>query len=88
MGRGLMRAAACCLRGGGCQPVSVGLVKENPARGFYERFGGRITGEKPHETGGFTLPAIGCRWDDIKALIAPLSRSFNSQRTKPMPIFA
>jgi hypothetical protein len=62
--------------------------QENPARGFYERFGGRITGEKPHETGGFTLPAIGCRWDDIKALIAPLSRSFNSQRTKPMPIFA
>lgn len=73
LGRGLMRAAACSLRDRGCRSVSLWLLKENPARGFYERFGGRITGEKAYETGGFTLPAIGCRWDDIEALIAALS---------------
>ena len=44
LGRGLMRAAACCLRDGGCRSVSLWLLKENPAQGFYERFGGRILG--------------------------------------------
>ena len=72
LGRRLMYEAVFCLREAGCRAVCLWLLKENPARGFYERFGGRIGGEKSYETGGFTLPAIGCKWDDIDALLQAL----------------
>jgi ribosomal protein S18 acetylase RimI-like enzyme len=74
IGRRLMYEAVSSLRAAGFRSVSLWLLKENPTRGFYERFGGRITGEKSYVTGGFTLPAIGCKWDDIDALIANLQR--------------
>jgi ribosomal protein S18 acetylase RimI-like enzyme len=72
IGRRLMYEAVVCLREAGFRSLSLWLLKENPARGFYERFGGRITGEKPYVTGGFTLPAIGCKWDDIDTLLRSL----------------
>jgi GNAT superfamily N-acetyltransferase len=71
-GRRLMYEAVACLRQAGFRSLSLWLLKENPARGFYERFGGRIVGEKPYVTGGFTLPAVGCKWDDIEELIRAL----------------
>jgi GNAT superfamily N-acetyltransferase len=74
IGRRLMYEAVFRLRETGCRSVCLWLLKENPARGFYERFGGHIVGEKSYETGGFTLPAIGCKWDDIDALLAALQR--------------
>lgn len=72
VGRGLMYEAVFRLREAGFRSVSLWLLKENPARGFYERFGGRVTGEKSYVTGGFTLPAIGCKWDDIEELVRTL----------------
>ena len=73
IGRRLMYEAVSCLREAGCRSVCLWLLKENPARGFYERFGGRIVGEKPYVTGGFTLVAIGCKWDDIDTLLESLA---------------
>jgi GNAT superfamily N-acetyltransferase len=72
VGRRLMYEAVSCLRAAGFRSVSLWLLKENPARGFYERFGGRITGEKSYVTGGFTLSAIGCKWDNINTLLNAL----------------
>ena len=80
IGRRLMYEAVCSLREAGCRSVSLWLLKENPARGFYERFGGRITGEKPYVTGGFTLPAIGCKWDDIDTLSRALYNNFTTSK--------
>jgi len=73
IGRRLLYEAVLCLRKAGFRSLSLWLLRENPARGFYERFGGRIMGEKSYVTGGFTLPAIGCKWDDIEALSRALA---------------
>ena len=59
LGRGLMRAAACCLRGGGCQPVSVGLVKENPARGFMRGLAGGLPGRSHMRRAASRCPPSG-----------------------------
>jgi ribosomal protein S18 acetylase RimI-like enzyme len=72
IGRTLMYEAVHRLRQAGFRSVCLWLLKENPARGFYERFGGRVVGEKPYITGGFTLPSIGCKWDDIDTLLESL----------------
>jgi GNAT superfamily N-acetyltransferase len=72
IGRRLMYEAASCLKEAGFRALSLWLLKENPARGFYERFGGRIVGEKAYVTGGFTLPSIGCKWDNIETLLKSL----------------
>jgi ribosomal protein S18 acetylase RimI-like enzyme len=74
IGRRLMYESVFSLREAGFRSVCLWLLKDNPAKGFYERFGGRIVGEKPYVTGGFTLPSIGCKWDDIDTLIAALQR--------------
>jgi ribosomal protein S18 acetylase RimI-like enzyme len=71
-GRALMHRAVVHLRDAGFRSMCLWLLKDNPARGFYERFGGRILSEKPFSREGFTLPSIGCKWDDIDALAESL----------------
>jgi hypothetical protein len=46
----------------------VWVLKENPARGFYERMGGVKVGEQMIEIGGATLPEIAFGWADLGVL--------------------
>ena len=72
IGRALMHRAVCRLRAAGFRSVCLWFLKDNPAGGFYRRFGGRIAGEKPYVRPGFCLPSVGCVWDDIDELAASL----------------
>lgn len=55
-GRGLGRALTAgvldALRDGGAQRVTVWVLSDNPARGFYEHLGGRRVAERSQERGG------------------------------------
>jgi hypothetical protein len=47
----------------------VWVLADNPARGFYERLGGRYLRQKPIEIGGIDLFEAAYGWDDIRVLI-------------------
>lgn len=52
----------------GVSSMLVWVLRENPARGFYERLGGRYLREKMIEIGGRELPEIAYGWQDVKIL--------------------
>lgn len=72
VGRGLMFHAVSRMRVAGFRSVCLWFLKDNPARGFYERFGGSIVAERPFSRFGFTLPSLGYVWEDIDQLVAAL----------------
>jgi ribosomal protein S18 acetylase RimI-like enzyme len=72
VGRALMSAAVSRLHEAGFRSVCLWFLKENPARAFYERFGGRVVAERPFSRFGFTSPSLGYVWDNIDELFAAL----------------
>ena len=72
IGRALMYEAVSRLRAAGFRSVCLWFLKDNPARGFYQRFGGRVVAEKPYSRPGFTLPSLGYVWEDIEELASRL----------------
>ncbi|MDE3197277.1 MAG: GNAT family N-acetyltransferase [Acidobacteriota bacterium] len=72
VGRALMLSAASRMREAGFRSLCLWFLRGNPAQAFYERFGGRVGIERPYSRFGFTLPSLGCAWNDIDALIAAL----------------
>jgi L-amino acid N-acyltransferase YncA len=67
-GAALVRRMAGELRRQGFANMVVWVLKENPARGFYERMGGVKVGEQMIEIGGATLPEIAFGWADLGVL--------------------
>jgi GNAT superfamily N-acetyltransferase len=67
-GAALVRSMARELRRQGFTNMVVWVLKENPARGFYERMGGVKVGEQMIEIGGATLPEIAFGWADLGVL--------------------
>jgi GNAT superfamily N-acetyltransferase len=77
-GRALFYRAVEHLRAAGFRTISLWFLKDNPAGRFYEKFGGRIVAERPWVREGYTLPSLGCKWDDIDALSRALYNKFTT----------
>ena len=71
-GRALFYRAVQHLQQAGCRSLCLWFLKDNPARGFYERFGCQVVAEKPYIREGYVLPSLGAKWDDIEALARAL----------------
>jgi ribosomal protein S18 acetylase RimI-like enzyme len=67
-GRLLVKQAAEDLAGRGFHSLVIWVLKENPARGFYERLGGRMAGEMVVEIGGKELVDVAYGWPDLGLL--------------------
>ncbi len=69
IGRLLMSALARELLARGYTSWLIWVLKDNPARGFYERMGGVCVMEKDIEIGGVKLREAAYGWPDISVLV-------------------
>jgi len=70
IGRLLVEGAVRGLRELGCRSMLVWVLKDNPARGFYECLGGRYVTEKPIEIGDASLLEVAYGWQDLNIFSA------------------
>jgi len=76
-GRALVRAVAEWLAANGTTTLLAWVLAENhPARGFYERLGGRYVATKPYLIEGVTLDEVAYGWTDTAALRGATSGAF------------
>ena len=66
VGRGLVHAAVDAMRDLGYRSMMVWVLRDNPARGFYERLGGEYLYEKPIEIGGESLMEVAYGWRSLE----------------------
>ena len=64
-GRLLVARVAHDLASRGYHSLVIWVLKDNPARGFYERLGGRLAAEKVVEIGGKPLLDVAYVWPDL-----------------------
>lgn len=70
-GRVLMRWCADGLLAAGIGAGALWALRENAsARGFYERLGGKVCGEKQEDRDGAVLHSVAYGWRDLSMLIA------------------
>lgn len=67
-GRRLMAAMARALRAHGFESACVWCLRDNPARWFYQRLGGKLFAEQPIRFAGRQLVQVGYRWADAASL--------------------
>jgi ribosomal protein S18 acetylase RimI-like enzyme len=68
-GRRLMAALADALRARGFQSVCLWVLEDNAsARGFYERLGGTVVGEKTEVHGEEEYREVAYGWDNLESL--------------------
>lgn len=75
LGRALLHAGAAHLAAAGYESMLLWVLEDNPSRGFYERFGGEVVGEKRIDVGDQKLPAVAYGWESLQELVeatAPL----------------
>jgi GNAT superfamily N-acetyltransferase len=70
VGRRLLRAAAGHLAEAGCQSLYVWVLRDNPARWFYQRLGGKQAAEAPIKVAGQSVMQTAFVWDPIQRLLA------------------
>jgi len=75
LGRRLMRAMAAHLNAIGCHSVTAWVLRDNPARWFYARLGGRLVMEQDIRVGGAPVTQVAMRWEPIGALLASTAPS-------------
>ena len=68
LGRRLMAAVAADLLANGVEGMVTWVLRDNPARWFYERLGGRRLGEQSICLGRSLLPEIAYGWRDLGEL--------------------
>ena len=68
IGRRLIAVAAGHLREQGYRSLLLWVLADNPARGFYERLGGRLAGEKTNDFDGESVVEVAYGWIDIADL--------------------
>jgi ribosomal protein S18 acetylase RimI-like enzyme len=70
LGTRLMRSMARGLEQRGLASLVVwSLARNEPARRFYERLGGRLAGERMTAVGAQRLPEVAYGWEDLRSLI-------------------
>jgi ribosomal protein S18 acetylase RimI-like enzyme len=70
VGRRLMRALAAHLNAIGCRSVILWVLRDNPARWFYQHLGGRPVAEQTIRFAGQPVIQLGLLWEPITALLA------------------
>lgn len=65
IGRGLVGEVVKGMRGQGLNSMLVWVLRDNPARGFYERLGGEYLYEKPIDIGGKALMEVAYGWRNL-----------------------
>jgi ribosomal protein S18 acetylase RimI-like enzyme len=68
IGRGLVTAVARDLLERGISSMLVWVLKDNPARGFYERLGGAYLRQKSIKIGEAHLLEVSYGWKDLRSL--------------------
>jgi ribosomal protein S18 acetylase RimI-like enzyme len=68
-GRALLRATAAELLARGCKNMSLRVLGENPARGFYERLGARLVPEGISSDAGVFPGDVVYAFDDLRVLL-------------------
>lgn len=68
IGRRLIRAAALHLSEQGCRSAFLWVLRDNPARWFYARLGGRPAAEGTIQVGGAPVAQTAYVWDPIDRL--------------------
>ncbi len=81
IGRRLLIALFRRLVAAGRHSAIVWVLRDNPARFFYERLGGRQASRKALAVGGAEVPAIAYGWRDLPGFLAAVS----SEDRKPEP---
>ena len=69
IGRQLVQAVVRDLLAQGLESLLILVLRDNPARGFYERLGGRVVLETTFTIGHQTLPEIGYGWSDARVIL-------------------
>ncbi len=77
VGRRLMRALAAHLNAIGCRSAMLWVLRDNPARWFYQRLGGRPVAEQTIRIGGQGVVQLGLLWEPIGALLAATQPTAN-----------
>ncbi len=71
VGRALVRHACTHLAARGMRTLYIHTLRDNRiGRAFYDKLGGRVVVEDTWSFAGASYPAVGYRWDDLRALIA------------------
>lgn len=55
------------------------VLRDNPARFFYERMGGKLAAHRPIEIAGTTVPALAYGWSDLAAVLKSQARTGRPQ---------
>jgi ribosomal protein S18 acetylase RimI-like enzyme len=69
VGRRLMRAMAAHLAAVGCRSVMLWVLRDNPARWFYQRLGGRPAAREVIRFAGQMMEQLAFVWDPIDTLL-------------------
>jgi hypothetical protein len=70
VGRRLLRTAAGHLAEAGCRSLYLWVLRDNPARWFYQRLGGTQAAEAPIKVAGQSVMQTAFVWDPIQRLLA------------------
>lgn len=73
IGRRLLIALFRRLTTSGLDAAIVWVLRENPARFFYERVGGRLVSHKPIPVGGSQVEGLAYGWPDLPAYLSAVS---------------
>lgn len=69
VGRALVSRVADQLLGEGSTSLMVGILSENPNRGFYEHLGAVYLGSRPYDWEGYQTEEILYGWSDVNKLV-------------------
>jgi ribosomal protein S18 acetylase RimI-like enzyme len=75
VGRALLMALFRRLVASGQLSAAIWVLRENPARFFYERMGGRLVAQRKIPIGGQPIPAFAYGWRDLVAAVRTGGRS-------------
>jgi ribosomal protein S18 acetylase RimI-like enzyme len=73
IGRRVLIALFRRLAASGLDAAVVWVLRDNPARFFYERLGGRMVSRKPIPVGGSRVEAVAYGWPDLPAYLSAVS---------------
>jgi ribosomal protein S18 acetylase RimI-like enzyme len=75
LGRDLLLAMFTRLRRRGFESALVWVLRDNPARFFYEHLGGKLVSHRPLPIGTVTVPARAYGWPDLAAVLRTQART-------------
>ncbi len=75
LGRALLLALFARLVRGNMGSASIWVLRDNPARFFYERLGGKLVSHRPLRVAGTTVEAVAYGWPDLAAVLKTQART-------------